>query len=192
MVEKTKNTAKRIKSSLTDTTSSIIDEIDKAKVIVVREIQEGFDVVKKKAKNAGQTTADAKDAITEKASDAKNSVKDTISDVHPTQMFQKLMDEVEEIAEGIIKGISTKFTQLRKTAVSKTTKKPEKKKVAPKKAVAKKKAATKKAAVKKAVVKKKAAEKKKVTAKKATVKKKAASKKVVKKKTSTKKSVSGK
>ncbi|MGB5582222.1 MAG: hypothetical protein WBO93_01265, partial [Gammaproteobacteria bacterium] len=139
---KKKSSASGIRSTVTSTASSIIDEIDKAREVVVREIREGFDVVSGKATVAAKAVAGAsvtvKDTVSETAADATTSVKETISETHPKQRLLTLVDEVEEIAEGIIDGISSRFSQLRETATRVTKKKTVKKKAAKKK-VAKKK-----------------------------------------------------
>ena len=135
---KKKSGTSSIRSSVSTTASSIIDEIDKAGDVVVREIREGFNVVTDKASVAAKTVADAsvtvKDTITETAADATTSVKDTITEAQPKQLLLSLVEEVEEIADGIIEGISSRFTQLRDTATKATKKKTVKKKAAKKKA----------------------------------------------------------
>ena len=160
---KKKSGTSGIRSTVSTTASSIMDEIDKAREVVVREIREGFDVVTDKASVAARTVAGAsvtvKDTISETAADATTSVKDTIAETQPKQLLMTLVDEVEEIAEGIIDGISSRFSQLREAASKQTTKKTSKKKAAKKKAAKKK--ATKKKVVKKAASKKKVARKKK-------------------------------
>ena len=157
-----------IKQTVSTTASSVIDEIDKASDVVVREVREGLNAISDKAKIAAKSAADA-----------SVNVKDIVIDSHPKEIFLSLVDEVEEIAEGIINVVKERFNQLGSTAES-TAKKSVKKKA--------------KKAVKKKAVKKKAAKKaasKKAPAKKA-VKKKAVKKKAVKKsvkKKTTKKSV---
>lgn len=171
-----------IKQSVSTTASSVIDEIDKASDVVVREVREGLNAISDKAKIAAKSAADA-----------SVNVKDIVIDSHPKEIFLSLVDEVEEIAEGIINVVKERFNQLGSTAestakksVKKKAKKAVKKKTAKKKAA--KKAASKKAPAKKAVkkkaVKKKAVKKKSV---KKSVKKK--TKKAVKKKAPVRKSV---
>jgi len=175
-----------IKQTVSTTASSVIDEIDKASDVVVREVREGLNAISDKAKIAAKSAADA-----------SVNVKDIVIDSHPKEIFLSLVDEVEEIAEGIINVVKERFNQLGSTAessakksVKKKAKKAVKKKAVKKKAA--KKAASKKAPAKKAVkekaVKKKTVKKsvKKKTTKKA-VKKKASAKKSVKKKTVKKK-----
>ena len=176
-----------IKQTVSTTASSVIDEIDKASDVVVREVREGLNAISDKAKIAAKSAADA-----------SVNVKDIVIDSHPKEIFLSLVDEVEEIAEGIINVVKERFNQLGSTAESsakKSVKKKAAKKAVKKKAVKKKaakKAASKKAPAKKAVkkkaVKKKTVKKsvKKKTTKKA-VKKKASAKKSVKKKTVKKK-----
>ena len=123
---KRKTGLKKIKHGVSTTASSIVDEIDKAKDIVLHEIREGFDVISGKAKTAGQAAADA-----------GASVRETIAEAHPAETFHKLVEEVEEIAEDILEGISSKFGQLREAASKVTTRK---KTPAKKKAPARKKA----------------------------------------------------
>ena len=171
-----------IKQTVSTTASSVIDEIDKASDVVVREVREGLNAISDKAKIAAKSAADA-----------SVNVKDIVIDSHPKEIFLSLVDEVEEIAEGIINVVKERFNQLGSTAEStakKSVKKKAAKKAVKKKAVKKKaakKAASKKAPAKKAVkkkaVKKKTVKKsvKKKTTKKA-VKKKAPAKKSVKKK----------
>lgn len=165
-----------IKQTVSTTASSVIDEIDKASDVVVREVREGLNAISDKAKIAAKSAADA-----------SVNVKDIVIDSHPKEIFLSLVDEVEEIAEGIINVVKERFNQLGSTAestakksVKKKAKKAVKKKVVKKKAA--KKAASKKAPAKKAVKKK--AVKKSVTkkTKKKAVKKKAAVRKSVKKK----------
>ena len=167
-----------IKQTVSTTASSVIDEIDKASDVVVREVREGLNAISDKAKIAAKSAADA-----------SVNVKDIVIDSHPKEIFLSLVDEVEEIAEGIINVVKERFNQLGSTAestakksVKKKAKKAVKKKAVKKKAV--KKAASKKAPAKKAV-KKKAVKKKSV---KKSVKKKA-TKKSVKKKSPVSKSV---
>ncbi|MEA1889524.1 MAG: hypothetical protein U9N50_07075 [Pseudomonadota bacterium] len=176
-----KSTAKKNQTRLTDikktvssTASSVIVEIDKASDVVVREIREGFNSISDKAKVAAKSAADA-----------SVNVKDIVSDAHPKEIFLSLVDEVEDVAEGIINVVKERFNQLGLTAESSAKKKAVKKKAAKKKAVKKK--AVKKKAVKKKAVKKKAVKKKAV--KKKAVKKKAVKKKAVKKKAVKKKAV---
>ena len=176
-----------IKQTVSTTASSVIDEIDKASDVVVREVREGLNAISDKAKIAAKSAADA-----------SVNVKDIFIDSHPKEIFLSLVDEVEEIAEGIINVVKERFNQLGSTAESsakKSVKKKAAKKAVKKKAVKKKaakKAASKKAPAKKAVkkkaVKKKTVKKsvKKKTTKKA-VNKKAPAKKSVKKKTVKKK-----
>ena len=174
---KKKASASGIRSTVTATASSIIDEIDKAREVVVKEIRDGFNVVSDKASVAAKAVTGAsvsvKDTVSETAVDATTSVKETLAEAHPKERLLKLVDEVEEIADGIVDGISTRFSHLRDAATQATKKKTVKRKTAKKKA-AKKKAAKKKVAKKK-------------VAKKKVAKKKAAKKKVAKKKTSKKK-----
>ena len=167
-----------IKQTVSTTASSVIDEIDKASDVVVREVREGLNAISDKAKIAAKSAADA-----------SVNVKDIVIDSHPKEIFLSLVDEVEEIAEGIINVVKERFNQLGSTAestakksVKKKAKKAVKKKAVKKKAA--KKAASKKAPAKKAV-KKKAVKKKSV---KKSVKKKA-TKKSVKKKSPVSKSV---
>ena len=170
-----------IKQTVSTTASSIIDEIDKASDVVVREVREGLNAISDKAKIAAKSAADA-----------SVNVKDIVIDSHPKEIFLSLVDEVEEIAEGIINVVKERFNQLGSTAessakksVKKKAKKAVKKKAVKKKAA--KKAASKKAPAKKAV-KKKAVKKKTV---KKSVKKKT-TKKAVKKKVPAKKSINKK
>jgi hypothetical protein len=171
-----------IKQTVSTTASSVIDEIDKASDVVVREVREGLNAISDKAKIAAKSAADA-----------SVNVKDIVIDSHPKEIFLSLVDEVEEIAEGIINVVKERFNQLGSTAESsakKSVKKKAAKKAVKKKAVKKKaakKAASKKAPAKKAV-KKKAVKKKTV---KKSVKKKT-TKKAVKKKAPAKKSINKK
>ena len=178
---KAKNSQTRqtgIKQAVSTTARSDIDEIDQASDVVVREVREGLNAISDKAKIAAKSAADA-----------SVNVKDIVIDSHPKEIFLSLVDEVEEIAEGIINVVKERFNQLGSTAEStakKSVKKKAKKAVI-KKAVKKKaakKAASKKAPAKKAV-KKKAVKKKSV---KKSVKKKT-KKKAVKKKAPVRKSV---
>jgi hypothetical protein len=173
-----KSTAKKNQTKLTDikqtvssTASSVIDEIDKASDVVIREIRDGFNAVSDKAKVAAKSAADA-----------SVNVKDIVADAQPKQIFLSLVEEVEEITEGIVNVVKERFNQLGKSAETAAKKKTVKKKAA-KKAVKKK--ALKKKAAKKTVKK---AVKKKAPARKA-AKKKAVKKKTTKKKPATSKSV---
>ncbi|MGB5767063.1 MAG: hypothetical protein WBM38_10055 [Arenicellales bacterium] len=123
-----------IKQTVSTTASSVIDEIDKASDVVVREVREGLNAISDKAKIAAKSAADA-----------SVNVKDIVIDSHPKEIFLSLVDEVEEIAEGIINVVKERFNQLGSTAES-SAKKSVKKKAA-KKAV-KKKAVKKKSAKK--------------------------------------------
>ena len=177
MAQKKKTTKKKksvfsdFRSTVSTTASSVIEEIEHARDVVVHEIREGFDVISEKASvaahKASKATDSIKETIVEKAADASETVRETIAETHPKEHFHKLVDEVEEIAEDIVDGISSRFNQLR-DAAAKTIKKKKAKKKAKKK-VSKKKTAKKKVAKKK-------------VAKKKTAKKKTAKKKVVKKK----------
>ena len=146
MVKKTKKTARskssldKIRNSVSDAAASFVEDIDIAKDKAVREIREGFEVVSKKAKKAGKAAAEATEGV-----------KDSISDAQPVELIRELVDDVENVAEGIIQGISAKFNQLREAAVTET---PVKKKAAIKKATVKK-ATVKKATTRKSPAKKK-------------------------------------
>ena len=156
-----------IKQTVSSTASSVIDEIDKASDVVIREIRDGFNAISDKTKVAAKSAADA-----------SVNVKDIVAEAHPKEIFLSLVDEVEEITEGIVNVVKDRFNQLGKSAEGAAKKKAVKKKAA-KKAV-KKKAAKKtvKKKTPKKVVKKKAVKKK---ASKKAVKKKAVKKKAVKK-----------
>ncbi len=189
MVKQTKKSATskssldNIRHSVSDAAAAFAEDIDKAKEKAVREIQDGFDVVSKKAKMAGQMAAEATE-----------SVKGSWSEAHPAEMIRELAEDVEGVAEGLIEGISAKFNQLREAVVTPPPKKKQARK-APNKRAAVKKAAVKKAAVKKAAVKKAAVKKaavKKAAVKKAAVKKAAVKKAAVKKAASAKKAVTKK
>ena len=188
---KKKSASSGFRSTMTSTTSNVIDEIDKAREVVLREIREGFEVVSKRAFAAAENVADAsvtvRDTLTEAATDATATVRETIADVNPKQLMLRFVDEVEEVTEDIVSEISGRFSALRDTASKAAKKKTSKKKAAKKKA-AKKKVAKKKVAKKK-VAKKKAAKKKvaKKAATKKKVMKKAAGKRVAKKKAAKKK-----
>jgi hypothetical protein len=170
-----------IKQTVSSTASSVIDEIDKASDVVIREIRDGFNAISDKTKVAAKSAADA-----------SVNVKDIVAEAHPKEIFLSLVDEVEEITEGIVNVVKDRFNQLGKSAEGAAKKKAVKKKAA-KKAVKKKaakktvKKKTPKKVVKKKAVKKKAAKKavKKKIPKKA-VKKKAV-KKAIKKKSTTNK-----
>ena len=175
-----------IKQTVSSTASSVIDEIDKASDVVIREIRDGFNAISDKTKVAAKSAADA-----------SVNVKDIVAEAHPKEIFLSLVDEVEEITEGIVNVVKDRFNQLgksaegaakkkavkkkaakiavKKKAAKKTVKKKTPKKVVKKKAVKKKipKKAVKKKAVKKAIKKKSTTNK---TAKKKAVKKKAAKK----------------
>ena len=158
------------RGNVSSTGSSFIDELEKAREVVVREIREGFDTISTRTTKAAHTAAEA-----------TVSVKDAIAESHPKELLLKLVDEVEEIAEGIIDGISTRFSHLRDAATKTVTtrKTTVKKATSKKKVVARKKAAPKKTTVKKVAPKKAAPRKKAVTKKKAALKKKVAPKKKV-------------
>ena len=165
-----------IKQTVSTTASSVIDEIDKASDVVVREVREGLNAISDKAKIAAKSAADA-----------SVNVKDIVIDSHPKEIFLSLVDEVEEIAEGIINVVKERFNQLGSTAestakksVKKKAKKAVKKKAVKKKAV--KKDASKKAPAKKAVKKKAVKKSVKKKATKKSVKKKSPVSKSVKKK----------
>ena len=129
-----------IKKTVSTTASSVIDEIDKASDVVVKEIRDGFGTVSAKAKSAAKTAADT-----------SVNVKDMVAESHPKEMFLSLVDEVEEIADNIVKVVKERFSQLTASAGDAEKKKTVKKKTAKK---ATKKKAVKKKAAKKAVTKK--------------------------------------
>lgn len=161
---KSKSSLDNIKHTVSDAAASFVEDIDTAREKAVREIREGFDVVGKKAKQAGR-----------KAAEASESVKDSFNEAHPAELIRELANDMEGMAEGLIEGISAKFNQLREAVVTPPPKKKQARK-APKK-----KAAVKKAAVKKTAPRKKALPKKKAATKKTAVKK------AIAKKTATKK-----
>ena len=182
------------------TAGAIVDEVEKAGEIMLREIREGFDVVTDKASHAVKAVADA--SVT---------VKDKVTEAHPKQLMVDFVSEVEEIGESLADGISSRIAQLRDSVIGAVAeaKAPssrmagKKKPVAKKKAASKKKVAAKKKAAprKKVVAKKKAAPRKKVAAKKkvaprkkVTAKKKVAPRKKVaaKKKAASRKKVAAK
>ncbi len=154
---------KKIKSNVISTASSITEDIDKVKDVVLRDLQEGFETVTKRAKTASRSatkaTTELASSISETASDASDAVKESIAEKHLAETFRKLVDEVEEAAEEVMEGIGARFNQLREAAA---------KKIQPTNATIKKKAAVKKkpAVKKKAAVKKKPAVKKKAAVKK--------------------------
>lgn len=169
-----------IKDAVGEATASLAEDIDNAKEKAVREIREGFDAVSLKATKARQATAKATE-----------NVKGSFTEVHPVELIRELADEVEEIAEGIIEGISAKFNQLREAVVTKPSPKKTVKKSAKKeKGVAKRATAKKQAAVRKAATKKKATPKKKAAVKKAASKKASTGKAVSKKRVPVKKAAS--
>ena len=193
-VESIKKSAgyKKIKKTVISTASTVTEDIDKVKDVVLRDLQDGFETVSKRAKTASRSAAKATtemaSTLAETASDASVSVKESIAEKHLADTFRKLIDEVEEAAEEIKEGITVRFNQLREAAAKKiqpANTSPKKKSAVKKKAAAKKKTAAKKksavkkktAAKKKSAVKKKAAVKKKVAPKKAAVKKKTSAKK---------------
>jgi phage-related protein len=163
-VTKKKRSPSSFRTTVSSTASSVIDEIDKAREVVVREIRDGFNIVSNRASGAA-----------DKVADATTSVRGTISEVQPKELVLKLVDEVEEIADDIIGAISSRFSKLRDTA-SEAEKKQTVKKKATRKKVAKKKGnkVARKKTVKKAAPGKKAAKKK-------AARKKVAKKKAVKK-----------
>ena len=142
-----------IGKTVSSTAGVIVDEVEKAGEVMLREIREGFDVVTDKASHAVKAAADA--SVT---------VKDKVSDAQPKQLMMDFVSEVEEIGESLVEGISSRITQLRDAVVGAVAeaKAPARKKAGKKKVAAKKKAAPKK----KTAAKKKAAPKKKVAAKK--------------------------
>jgi hypothetical protein len=161
-------------STIRQTATGLLDEVEKAGEVVLAEIKDSFEFISGKvadtARYAAETTVAVKDKVT-------------------TQQLQTLLKEVEEVGEGLAQGIAGRFESLRssllktgssakpKKAKKKVAKKRTAKKrvVARKKAVVKKKAAAKKkTAVKKKAAKKKSAAKRKVVAKKKSAKKKAA------------------
>ena len=184
--EKNSIRLKKIRKTVISTASSVTEDIDKIKDVVLRDLQEGFETVAKRAKTAGRsaarTTAEVTSSLAETASDASVSVKKSIAEKHLAETFRKLIDDVEEASEEIKEGINSRFNQLREAAAKKiqpadTTAK--KKPAVKKKAAIKKKSAVKKKAVikKKSAVNKKAEVKKKAKPKKAAVKKKTSAKK---------------
>jgi hypothetical protein len=159
-----------IRGTVSSTANSVIDEIEKAGDVVLRELRDGFNTLSSKATQAAKAAADA-----------SVNVKDIVVDSDPKQMFKSFINEVEETAESMMAVVSQHFGQLTEKAKNGEGKPAGKKKATKKKATKKaaKKKTTKKAVKKKAT--KKTAKKKAVkkTAKKATKKK--AAKKAVKK-----------
>ena len=115
----------KVKSSVSSTASTIIDEIDKAREVVLQEMQESFDVVSKRAKTASKkatkATSSATKNITKTASDASESVMESIAEAHLAETFHKLIGEVEDAAEEMMQGITTRFNQLQESAMKMTT-----------------------------------------------------------------------
>ena len=192
-VESIKKSAgyKKIRKTVISTASTVTEDIDKVKDVVLRDLQDGFETVSKRAKTASRSAAKATtemaSTLAETASDASVSVKESIAEKQLADTFRKLIDDVEEAAEEIKEGITVRFNQLREAAAKKiqpANTSPKKKSAVKKKAAAKKKSAVKKkAAVKKKVAPKKAAVKKKTSAKKKTATRKAPARKpAVKKK----------
>ena len=170
-------------STIRSTAGEVVDEVEKAGNIILREIGNSFDYVSGKVSDTARAVASTTKKVTEKVTS-----KDTTQHVHD------LLKDVEEAGENLLGIIGKRIDSLRKTVTAKVPEKPAaaKKKVpARKKAAAKKKLpARKKAAVnkkvparKKAAVKKKIPVKKKAPVKKAPARKKAA----VKRKTVAKK-----
>lgn len=178
-VSKQKSRLGNLRNSVSSTTANIVDEVDGAYDVVLREIREGFNAVSEKASKVAKRAAAT-------ASDARTSVMGGISEVHPKEMLTRLVDEVEELADDVIDGISSRFGKLREAIIKNGeqekagTRKVAKKKTAKKK-VAKKKVARKKVTRKKAASKK-APAKKKTTGRTVARKKTTARKKAVKKK----------
>jgi len=169
-------------SSFTDTVktkaASAFDEVEKIGDLLINEIREGFDVVSGKVSSAARS-----------ASEIPSDIRDRVSGLHPKEYLSKVVDEVEEVADDLLEGITSRVKQLRQAAEKAAAQPARRAKKKAKKKAAKKKAAKKKAAKKK-VAKKKTAKKKvakKKVAKKKVAKKKLAKKKVAKKKVAKKK-----
>lgn len=167
-------------STAKSTVRGLVDEVEKAGEILLKEIREGFDTISDKVSVAARSAADG-------IADTTASVADRMSKTQTTQQIKSALDHIEAVGERVIDAIGDRFDLLKSRVVA--TSKPVIKKKAVKKKTVKKKAAKKAvpAAKKKAAKKKTAAKKaaKKKTAKKAPLKK-AAKKKAAKKKVATK------
>ncbi len=115
----------KVKSSVSSTASTITDEIDKAREVVLREMQESFDVMSKRAivasKKAVEATSIATKDITGTASDASESIMESIAETHLAKTFHKLIGDVEDVAEEMMQGITARFNQLQESAMTMTT-----------------------------------------------------------------------
>lgn len=184
-----KSKAKEVKNTFTATTASLLEEIEKAREVALKEIHDNFNEVSEKATKAAHKAANMTTSLTESlaetAAEARSSVKETLADAAINQHFLKLVSDVEEATEEMMENINSRFNQLRvataQSIMPTAGKKPSKKKktadkkgkaknkvakkTAPKKKIASKKAATKKVAVKKKVAAKKAVSKKAAPAK---------------------------
>ena len=94
---------KKIRKTVISTASSITEDIDKVKDVVLRDLQDGFETVSKRAKTASRSAVKATTAmassLAETASDASESVKESIAEKHLAETFRKLVEEDEEAAE---------------------------------------------------------------------------------------------
>lgn len=179
---KAKESKNDVRHVIADTAAEVVDEVEKAADVVLREINESFNFLSKQvtdtARYAAKTTKAVRDKVTSKET---------------AKQLQGLLKEVEDAGESLLHVIGGSFDSLKDTVLSTAGMKTGSKKKAPsrkKKPAAKKKAPARKKAAKrkKAVARKKTTAKNKTTTrKKAPARKKTATRKktAARKKTAT-------
>jgi hypothetical protein len=169
---KKKATVKKTRTvgnTLRNTASEVVDDVETAGNIILREIGDSFDLISGKVSDTARAVAKTTKKVTKKVTS-----KETTRHVH------ELLREVEEAGESLLGVIGKRIDSLHKVVTSKISANPAATTTSRRKVAPKKKTAAKKAAVnKKVAVKKKTAVKKKVVVKKKTAAKKTAAKKTV-------------
>jgi hypothetical protein len=160
-----------VRGFISNTAADVINEVERASDVVMREIRDSFDYLGNKAtETAHYATATTK------------AVRDRVTSKETVDRLHGLLEDIEEAGEGLLKVIGSSFETLKGTVISGsgaggTRKAARKKTTARKKTSAKKAAAKKTAQRRKAPVRKRAAAKKAVTRRKAPARKKTAARK---------------
>ena len=160
-----KSTSSIFSENLRKTANDIIDEVEQAGDQMMQEMRKGFETISDRMSNAAKVAQKTSESVSSK-----------VKEVDSKEIMVNLMDEVEEISNVIMDGVSKQFNQLRDSLRESGEKPAGRKKASKKKKAKKKSAAKKKVAKKKRTTKKKAAAKKKSSAKRKVVRKKTAKK----------------
>jgi hypothetical protein len=163
-----------VRGFISHTASDVIDEVEKASDVVMREIRDSFDFLSTKVTDTARYTAATTKAVRDRVTS-----KETVKQLHG------LLDDLEEAGESLLKVIGSSFDTIKSTVVSGSV--TEKKKKSVKKTSAKKATAKQTATNRKAPARKKAGAKKTTARRKAPARKKAAVKKGAVRKTAARK-----